>query len=607
MNALSSRDLSSPERISRHLEEEERSKIRSNLFISDDSDENQFREGPKKQRIDSPSDVSDDEDTETFKIQNKHLISFVEEMVIFKAIDKRCPKKKQAEVQEWVLFFLDLVKEFQRKKNFGRVKTEKLRKGSKEITYGARMNLFYFLGRKLFGVECFAEVVALFLDYHGAPFVKEVNAINEKVGVESVNIAPTCLTITCPDLLDVHFQGKGSYTHQFAIFSSLNNKFPKGTFNFPTKTELVIHKRSLCVPQIKRFTNTNGETIGRVCDFMELIKFQFGNRDIVNQCDFFMADSEVPRAIVLNHTDGARQSLVIELVSMLLRLLNLKDIARNPASQLILALEQSHESTELFDLLFNACGINEALEELQKHGLDVICVGEPCQLCSKGISCFQKMGPYGAEEFFHSVEFIFLYVWDRKAHNRKLGLRDNYCQSCHTVLGKESYRDMRTKACHQATLEDFIVADKIYRKYIEEYRCKMEHRKPATIHEVDRDDFKNSPQYLLKLYQKEAGMQYNGFCVDQVTPLAHHLTGTLHAEIHIAEFLVELGYVCAEAVEEKHPGLGVHAFTQSLRFASAGVPHGAERIKHYCHSFEGHFDRVQEMDCKRQGPSATSY
>ena len=48
------------------------------------------------------------------------------------------------------------------------------------------------------------------------------------------------------------------------------------------------------------------------------------------------------------------------------------------------------------------------------------------------------------------------------------------------------------------------------------------------------------------------------------------MTGTLHAEIHIAEHLVELALTLAQRIEELHPGLGVHAFIQACRFA--GVP-----------------------------------
>jgi hypothetical protein len=251
-------------------------------------------------------------------------------MVIYTARDKRTPKKKQEEVNEWIGFFVKLVNEFQTKRYFRTEKSEKLRSGSKEKTYGCRMELFNFLGGKLFGAESFAEVVALFVNYHGSSFLDEVNAINAKVGVNAVKDNSQTPKISCADTLDVHYEARGSYSQQFAMFAAVKRKFPKGTLDFPTNAELVLHKRSLKVPSMKKFTNADGKTIGRVCNFMDLIKFQFGNKDIVRHCDFFIADAQVPKAVVLNHTDGARQSVVIELVSVLLRFPNLKDIARNP-------------------------------------------------------------------------------------------------------------------------------------------------------------------------------------------------------------------------------------------------------------------------------------
>ena len=88
-------------------------------------------------------------------------------MVIYTARDKRTPKKKQEEVNEWIGFFVKLVNEFQKKRYFQTEKSEKLRSGSKEQTYGCRMELVNFLGKKLFDAESFAEVVALFVNYHG--------------------------------------------------------------------------------------------------------------------------------------------------------------------------------------------------------------------------------------------------------------------------------------------------------------------------------------------------------------------------------------------------------------------------------------------------------
>jgi hypothetical protein len=148
-------------------------------------------------------------------------------------------------------------------------------------------------------------------------------------------------------------------------------------------------------------------------------------------------------------------------------------------------------------------------------------------------------------------------------------------------------------------IEDYINADKLYRKHLENYRKKLHRCQPASIHQVDREAFKTSGDYLL--YQKEAGEQYSGFCVDQVTPLDCHITGTMHAEIHFAEFLVEFGFVLAQRVEELHPGLGVHAFIQSLRFS--GVPHESERVKEY--AVQNHKGKFQTFATAGTSPLGT--
>ena len=204
--------------------------------------------------------------------------------------------------------------------------------------------------------------------------------------------------LSCTDSINIHFEEKGSYTQQYSFFSAIKRKLPKNTFHFPSSEDVVAYKRQLKLPQKKIFTNPSGKTIGRVVDFMELLRFQFSTKEIVRNCDWFLSDNEVPQAVILNHTDGAKQSLVVELVSCLLRLLNLGDVARNPASLLILFLEQSHESTELFDSIFNVCDINQALKELEKTGIDVICVGIDCELCRRNIPRERKKGIAGVEE-----------------------------------------------------------------------------------------------------------------------------------------------------------------------------------------------------------------
>jgi hypothetical protein len=100
------------------------------------------------------------------------------------------------------------------------------------------------------------------------------------------------------------------------------------------------------MPMLQVFMSPMDHTIWLVCNFKEL------------HYDWFMSSDIIPKAIVVNHTDGSRQSLVMELVSSLLRLINLEEVARNPSADT--CLEQSHDSTEFFDLLFHDCGIKEA-------------------------------------------------------------------------------------------------------------------------------------------------------------------------------------------------------------------------------------------------------
>ena len=67
--------------------------------------------------------VTKDSENESSKIKHRFiqtadLYGFVTSMVIYTARDKRTPKKKQEEVNEWIGFFVKLVNEFQTKRYF---------------------------------------------------------------------------------------------------------------------------------------------------------------------------------------------------------------------------------------------------------------------------------------------------------------------------------------------------------------------------------------------------------------------------------------------------------------------------------------------------------
>ena len=102
------------------------------------------------------------------------------------------------------------------------------------------------------------------------------------------------IQLSCEDVIEVHFEAKGSYTQLSKFLSATKRKIPKSKFSFPSTTELNIYKRGLKVPTIKQFTNTTGKTIGRVCDFKEVLKFLFSNKDVVQNCNWFLSSPNFP-------------------------------------------------------------------------------------------------------------------------------------------------------------------------------------------------------------------------------------------------------------------------------------------------------------------------
>ena len=569
----------SPRRIGRHLgvERRDRCPLRTNLFVNSPShvvidDTPNFGADGEPDVLMNDQNVEKDNGPISTEVR-----CIVENLVIHKARDKRTPLEH---IKEWAGFISDLREELKSKRQKNNFKeVVKLRRSQKE-TYKRRVGLLEFLGNKLFGSETLDQIVSFLFCYMGKPFKDAVSKNHRDLQLDGIGE----LKISPEEALAIHFESKVSYTQQFNLFASLKRKLPKDAIDFPTKGEVVAYKRQLLVPPIKKFRNLEGKEIGRVSLLSDVLQYEFSNKDVVKNCNFFISDANIPKVLICNHTDGARQSLSVELVSILLRIINLNEVSRNPFSQLILALEQSHESGALFDLLFKACEINEGLEHLYKHGLDVVCLEESCTLCTKEIPRFKKPQPDGKSAWYHTVSFVLFYVWDRKAHNRKLGLRDGYCQNCHAALGKESYKNCFEPTRKSATLTDYIAADEQFRNSLEDFRQTKKRAMPDSIHHIDFDEFKESSEYMK--YEEKVGRQYFGFCVDKHTPLEYHITGTLHSEIHFAEFLMELGYILAQEVERLHPGLGVHSQIQGLRFA--GLPHEAVRVKeHATQNFKG--------------------
>ena len=79
-------------------------------------------------------------------------------------------------------------------------------------TYKDRMSLFEFLSEQLFGVEIFKFVGFCFC-FYGNEFLQKVENLRKEMVVEEIQLS-------CEDVIEVHFEAKGSYT-QLSKFISV--------------------------------------------------------------------------------------------------------------------------------------------------------------------------------------------------------------------------------------------------------------------------------------------------------------------------------------------------------------------------------------------------
>ena len=399
-------------------------------------------------------------------------------------------------------------------------------------------------------------------------------------------------------MLYTHFSIGGSYALLKRVISAwkfvLKRRCPIRA-KFPEDSDVVKYRKRLSVPDIQIFKNPNGNKVGRICSLKELHKHVFFNRKIVKHMDFYLGNRTHPLALSLNHTDGSTQTSSIGLLDSHQRFPNLKKISRNPASLLPVLLEQDKETTGAIQQLF-AQSISEAAAELAANGQDVICpiasddphrdmsqddVMQLCQLC--GNFCPRKDKKQndleGKPSFFHNIPGSMWYSWDIKCSDKKVSKKTGYCLKCDCAIRVESYKDLVNEATAKpvfTTLEDYINADKIYTKHMEAYRQSIpSYERPCSIFGIHNQCFQESafyPQFEAEM-RKTFGKsfeKFEGWTSDQATPLFHHVTDTLHAQMKFGNIAMDLAKLGAQRVELRHPGLGLHALQTALRFCGLG-------------------------------------
>lgn len=110
----------------------------------------------------------------------------------------------------------------------------------------------------------------------------------------------------------------------------------------------------------------------------------------------------------------------------------------------------------------------------------------------------------------------------------------------------------------------YVQKDKIFRKHVLQYSKTLNHGfGVADYHEANLKEFKKSPHHAR--FTSEAGEQFSSYFSDNVTPLAHHLTDTLHLLICCMTACMQLLIIAAQRVEDVIPGLGIHALCHALR------------------------------------------
>lgn len=363
----------------------------------------------------------------------------------------------------------------------------------REHNYGSRVALMQQLGCKLFRTDEFFEVLSflfLYFGYDGKKRLAEVVKIHEG--------KPAPVRISARQIVKLKCISGGSWKQHFKYKGALN-KISENKIQFASQPDVVKFKRSLRCPRIHKFTNpTTGNSLGRYCNFKDILEFTYSTPSIVKHMNFFfektslsedeeMDDGQLeqkepemleqlniinsnegreqrePQALYAIYADGSKQTKVVEITCFGARNMNLGRITRDPAAMQIILLDTAKEGTQFFDSVFIEA-LNEGIADATKNGVWVICTelfqplnfeledGElaedvetnfPCQLCSlvdARYKATERDGIFG-KQFYHNVSFTCLHIYDRKAMNLIRPVKPCVCHICLEELRSVTWQE----------------------------------------------------------------------------------------------------------------------------------------------------------------------
>lgn len=398
---------------------------------------------------------------------------------------------------------------------------------------------------------------------------------------------------TPKDALFIHFAGGQSYRTSEKYFQAIRFK-SEGNVSFPGMTKIREYRDSLPIGQIDIFENPEGKKKGRYWAFSDMIPRSLENATIVQNMKFLGAGAGDAELLLEFHLDGVNANFS-KILCGVSRWVGLGDSSRNPAALHINFLDEAKEDCVVFDKLFKDCIMPGLLDCYDEEDQSLYCYvrclhygieAGHCQLCKRGVPCEEVTAVDGNTKMMkHKVRLSMIYCCDEKAFKLMLPIQPAICRRCTTNLRKKDHSFRTGKVGSPHTLKSFQHADKEVRaacKTYEEKHLLQNMCADAMERFYSDDSFKD----VCKSQDSEGAYMFKSFLCDFVTPLSNYLTDTLHFSIILANLVLNrLILPLVVAVEELHPGVGVHTFYVACKLA--GLRHLGKRLREYARSKYG--------------------
>lgn len=474
-----------------------------------------------------------------------------------------------------------------------------------------KMKLWRRLSTKLFKAhkDDYIEVLALLFSWHKHTKLPEILRT-----VHGLNLMDSLLTVE--QVQSMFYEVGGSY-RLHARFGAAISKYTKKQIRYPSATDQYNFRSKLALTEIHKLINHSGETCGRYWPLSDSIPRCLEQKDIVKEFVFFNVDGELVVLFVIS-LDGAQNTSFSQVLCCLGRFANLKHIGDKPSNLLIIALDQVSESVLEFESIFNQA-VMPAVEKAYKNGVPFLCTengrnlmtadenGAQVQYClfksaeeqqnsscagcqlAKPVFVQPRLDDPEKSSYFHFAKLEVCYFMDGKAELLCLPYKNSYCPCCALNIRQKEFKATavrsRTAQSMSPHSTEFLVEVTLASKVAFELYLSNQRSTGRVMLMKDREshleEFWESEEFEHAIEKNEKfGPSFKGFLMDHLTPLENYFADTLHATLNLADLVMQnLIVLLVQNIENKYPGLGIHALYSAL--LACGLGHLGERIRHY--------------------------